>query len=399
MTIGDHRILNGPCRDGLCWNGSSWDGLPGMGPPRDCLFRGNPPDDDRSEARRPAHRHTAAGYRFALSCPALLAGVATPAARATTPLAYFLHSGGPAAQPVRALGWGLAALCVFVVVAIAALLAFALARRRDDRDDQRSTINPRIANAIVGIGTAVSAALLFGALVAMLRVLVAVAQPPQRPALTLHVTAYDWWWKVSYPQNAGTDGIAFDTANEIHIPVGEPVAIQLDSADVIHAFWVPALAGKTQTIPGQTNHQWIEADRPGVYRGQCTQYCGAQHAHMAFEVVAQPAAEFARWLAAQRLAAAAPATLAAQRGERVFDARCAACHTIRGTDAHGQQAPDLTHLLSRRLLAAGMLANTPANLHAWIAHAQRIKPGTLMPDIPLAPADARDLDAWLTTLR
>lgn len=331
---------------------------------------------------------------FVFACVAVfVSGAATPA-RARTPLAYFLHSGGPAAQPVRTLNWALVALCAFVVIAIAVLLALALTRRRTAEADGERTVN-----AIVGIGTAISTVLLFGALIAMLRVLVAVAQPPHPPAFTLHVTAYDWWWKASYPQNAGTDGPAFDTANEIHIPVGVPVRVELDSADVVHAFWVPALAGKTQTIPGQTNHQWLQADRPGVYRGQCTQYCGAQHAHMAFEVVAQSPDDFARWLALQRQPAASPATLAAQRGEHVFDSRCAACHTIRGTDAHGAQAPDLTHLLSRKLLAAGTLDNTPANLHAWIAHAQQIKPGTLMPEFDLAPADAHDLDAWLTTLQ
>lgn len=333
--------------------------------------------------------------RFVSVCVVVVvSGMAVTNARAETPLAYFLHSGGPAAQPVRTLDWALAALCMFVVVAIVVLLALALTRRRTTTTD-----GERAANAIVGIGTAVSTVLLFGALVAMLRVLVAVAQPPRQPAFTLHVTAYDWWWKANYPQNAGTDGAAFETANEIHIPVGVPVRVELDSADVVHAFWVPALAGKTQTIPGQTNHQWLQADHAGVYRGQCTQYCGAQHAHMAFEVVAQSPDDFARWLEAQRRPAALPTTPAAQRGERVFDARCAACHTIRGTDAHGAQAPDLTHLLSRRLLAAGTLDNTPANLHAWIAHAQRIKPGTLMPDFDLAPAEAHDLDAWLTTLQ
>lgn len=333
-------------------------------------------------------------HRLASLPIVLTAGTAPTGARAATPLAYFLHSAGPAAGPVRMLDWGLVALCVFVVFAIVVLLTIALTRRRAAQSSDERT-----ANAIVGIGTGISTVLLFGALVAMLRVLVAVAQPPQAPTFTLHVTAYDWWWKASYPENAGTDGAAFDTANEIHIPVGVPVRVDLDSADVIHAFWVPALAGKTQTIPGQTNHQWLEADHAGVFRGQCTQYCGAQHAHMAFEVVADPPDQFARWLDVQRRAAAAPATPAALRGERVFDAHCAACHTIRGTDAHGAQAPDLTHLLSRRMIAAGELDNTPANLDAWIAHAQRIKPGTLMPAFALAPNDAHDLDAWLTTLQ
>jgi cytochrome c oxidase subunit 2 len=332
--------------------------------------------------------------RFASICAMAASALAARPCHADTPLAYFLHSGGPAAQPVRVLGWGLAALCAFVIAVIAVLLAIALAHRRASMDGDE-----RAANTIVGIGTGISTLLLFASLVAMLRVLVVVAQPAREPAFTLHVTAYDWWWKASYPQNAGTDGAAFDTANEIHIPTGVPVRVALDSADVIHAFWVPTLAGKTQTIPGQTNHQWLQADHPGVYRGQCTQFCGAQHAHMAFEVIAQTPEQYASWLDAQRRPAAPAATPAAQRGERLFDQHCAACHAIRGTDAHGAQAPDLTHLLSRRLIAAGTLENTPANLKAWIAHAQQIKPGTLMPNFDFAPADAHDLDAWLATLQ
>lgn len=212
------------------------------------------------------------------------------------------------------------------------------------------------------------------------------------------MTAQDWWWAVRYPDDA--NGRGFVTANEIHIPVGQPVAIELKSADVIHAFWVPQLAGKTQTIPGQTNRQWLQADRPGIYRGQCSQYCGAQHAHMAFEVVAEPPAAFHAWLAAQRQPAPAPAAGAGaeRRGQRVFAARCAGCHAVRGTDAAGDAGPDLTHVGTRRLLAAGTLDNTPDNLRRWIAHAQQVKPQSLMPSIALAPRDADDLAAYLATL-
>ncbi|WP_269507985.1 cytochrome c oxidase subunit II, partial [Burkholderia sp. IMCC1007] len=230
------------------------------------------------------------------------------------PLAYVAHAAGPAAQPVFILGWALLALCLFVCVAIAVLLLTAIFRRR-----ARAGGGHGSGLAIVTVGTAISVVLLFASLVYMLRVLEVVASPPRQPTLTIEVTARDWWWAVRYPDDAG--GTAFVTANEIHIPVGEPVAVELKSADVIHAFWVPQLAGKTETIPGQTNHQWLQADRPGVYRGQCSQYCGAQHAHMAFEVVAEPPDAFRAWLAAQRQPAPAAAAGAPQRGQHLFAAR------------------------------------------------------------------------------
>lgn len=307
------------------------------------------------------------------------------------PLAYVAHAAGPAADPVLVLGWALLALCTFVCATIAVLLLIAIFRRRAQAGGGHGS-----GLAIVAVGSAISIALLFGALVYMLRVLGAVAAPPRPPTLTIVVTARDWWWAVRYPDDAG--GTAFVTANEIHIPVGEPVAVELKSADVIHAFWVPQLAGKTQTIPGQTNHQWLQADRPGVYRGQCSQYCGAQHAHMAFEVVAEPPDAFRAWLAAQRQPAPAPAAGAEQRGRHLFDARCAGCHTVRGSGAAGDAGPDLSHLGSRRLLAAGTLDNTPDNLRRWLAQAQQIKPQTLMPSFALAPRDADDLAAYLATL-
>jgi cytochrome c oxidase subunit 2 len=234
----------------------------------------------------------------------------------------------------------------------------------------------------------------------MLITLAEVSKPPTTPTLSVTVTAYDWWWRFDYAGDAAHPDEPFVTANEMHIPVGQPVHVLLKSADVIHAFWVPQLAGKTQTIPGQTNEQWLQADAPGVYRGQCTQYCGVQHAHMAFEVIAQPPAEFAQWRAAQaRAAAPVPPDSPLQAGQKVFMERCAGCHAVRGSAADGAQAPDLTHLASRRMLAAGTLPNTPANLARWIAHAQQIKPGALMPDISLNAGDAAALDAYLQTLR
>lgn len=318
---------------------------------------------------------------------------------ASTPLAYILHAAGPASRPVFVLGWVLTALCVGVCLLIAALLLIAMFRRRAPVDANGASVPPiteRGGGRAVLTGALISTALLLAALIYTLWVLASVASPAREPALTITVTAYDWWWKVDYGE---TSGQSFTTANEIHIPVGEPVQVNLKSADVIHAFWVPALAGKTQNIPGQINRQWLQADRPGVYRGQCTQYCGAQHAHMAFEVVAQSQQDYDSWFAAQARAAAAPTNADAVRGQHVFMERCAGCHTVRGSDAAGVQAPDLTHLQSRRLIAAGALQNSPLNVMNWIAHAQEIKPQALMPDIKLSPADGRDLAAYLATLK
>ncbi|SAL89038.1 cytochrome c, monohem [Caballeronia arvi] len=182
--------------------------------------------------------------------------------------------------------------------------------------------------------------------------------------------------------------------------MGEPVRIRLESAGVIHTFWVPALAGKTQAIPGQTNQQWIQADAPGIYRGQCSQFCGAQHAHMAFEVVAQSRADFASWSASQAaLHEPANQNASAAAGHKLFDERCAGCHAVRGTSAAGALAPDLTHLNSRRLIAAGTLSNSPTHQLDWIEHAQRIKPDAWMPSMTLTRAEAENLAAFLATLQ
>lgn len=209
-------------------------------------------------------------------------------ADSTAPLNYFLHAAGPAAIPTMRLGWILTTVAVLVTLIVAGLLAGAIFRRRGPataelRDAQAGGMR------WIYVGTGVSSIALLAMLVYILITLESVASPSTHPQLTITVTAYDWWWKVDYADDPDP-ARNFSTANEIHIPVGEPVKVQLKSADVIHAFWVPQLAGKTQTIPGQSNEQWIHADHPGIYRCQCSQFCGAQHVHMAFEVVAQSAA-------------------------------------------------------------------------------------------------------------
>jgi cytochrome c oxidase subunit II len=342
----------------------------------------------------PAMRTWAAPAWLAVTFGATRA--AAQPAPGVAPLNYFLHAAGTAAAPTLRLGWMLAALAVVVSMLVAALLCVAIVHRRPHADP--AAVHPDSGGvAWIYIGTGISSVVLLATLVYVLMTLETVASPARQPNLTITVTAYDWWWKVAY-SDAPDPARNFVTANEIHIPVGAPVRIELQSADVIHAFWVPQLAGKTQTIPGQTNEQWIEADQPGTYRGQCSQFCGAQHAHMAFEVVAQSAQDFDAWRRAQGQAAQPVSGADAVAGQRLFGERCAGCHTVRGTDALGVQAPDLTHLDSRRLLAAGALTNTPGHQLDWVQHAQRIKSDSLMPSITLSAADAAALSAYLSTL-
>jgi cytochrome c oxidase subunit 2 len=316
------------------------------------------------------------------------------------PLQYLVHAAGPASAPAFKLGWALIALVCVVMLVIAVLLVGALARRRPRAAAGAEHKLPPDAGGMhwIVIGTGISSVALFAALVYAMTTLDSVASPPREPPLTIDVTSYDWWWKIDYP-DAEDPSREFVTANEIHIPTGVPVRVELRSADVIHTFWAPQLAGKTEMIPGQTNEQWIEADTPGVYRGQCSQFCGAQHAHMAFEVIAQPQAEFDAWSEAQRRGAQPARTPDARAGQHIFEERCAGCHSVRGTPAAGMQAPDLTHLASRRLIAAGQMTNTPEHQLDWIEHAQRIKPDSLMPSMALSASDAAALSAYLSTLQ
>lgn len=213
--------------------------------------------------------------------------------------------------------------------------------------------------------------------------------------LRIEVTGRMWWWDVRYPDS----GIR--TANEIVIPAGRPVEFVITTADVIHSFWVPSLAGKLDMIPGHVNRLTLVADRPGVYRGQCAEYCGAQHARMAFEVVAEPHERFDSWLAAQRQPAVEPADPMLAAGRDAFlRFGCDACHTVRGTPAAGTLGPDLTHVGARRTLAAGTLPNTVGALAGWIASAQHLKPENRMPSFPIIEGETlRAMAAWLESLQ
>ncbi len=215
--------------------------------------------------------------------------------------------------------------------------------------------------------------------------------------LTIKVRGQQWWWSVEYLSPSEQ---RLQTANEIHIPVGRNVRLQLEGADVIHSFWVPNLAGKQDLIPGRPNTLTIRAERPGMYRGQCAEFCGLQHAHMAFFVIAEEPAAFERWVNSQQQSATDPSDADVIAGQQVFLSRpCAACHTIRGTSATGTTGPDLTHVGGRKYIAAGLLETTRGSLAAWIADPQALKPGNNMPMVPLNADELRSVSAYLASLK
>jgi cytochrome c oxidase subunit 2 len=325
-------------------------------------------------------------------------------AQARWPMAY-LVTHGPAADPATRLNWGLMTISALVTGIIAALVLYASLRRRPPVTLAENGLPPPQPDtggaSWIYIGTGISALVLLGSTIWIILTLSAVAAPHRPPALTLDVTGHQWWWEVRY-HGAGQSDVMI-TANEIHIPTAEPVHIRLESDDVIHSFWVPKLGGKTDMIPGQTNFTWLQADRPGTYRGQCGEFCGPQHAHMALYVVAEERVAFDAWLARQKAAAAAPQSPQAVAGREVFGARCSVCHTVRGdiaeAGAAGRLGPDLTHLMSRATIASGRLPNNTGSLQGWVADAQAIKPGTRMPTMDLSPEDLRAVVSYLETLK
>ena len=216
----------------------------------------------------------------------------------------------------------------------------------------------------------------------------------QPNTLVMSATGHQFWWELEYPGQGAL------TSNELHIPAGVPVRVQLRSADVVHALWVPRLNGKIDMVPGQTNDLWLQADAPDVYLGQCSELCGIQHAGMLLRVIADPPDQFAAWAAREAQPAAAPATALAQQGQQVFQTNaCGDCHAIRGTSAVSRAGPDLTHVASRQTLASGVIPNTPEEMRRWLDNPQLIKPGALMPAFRLSEADLTALVAYLEGLQ
>jgi cytochrome c oxidase subunit 2 len=313
-----------------------------------------------------------------------------------------LDPGGPQAAHVARLFWFFVATTGAVYVAVIAALAWSVLKRRAAANGAGA-----IAAATRGDGKAgrVVMACVVGS-VAILVVLflssvwtqhlMAALRTEQAPTITL--IGHQWWWEVAY--EGGMPGSRVLTANQIHIPVGHPIAVNVTSRDVIHSFWVPALQGKRDLLPDYTSTVWLQADRSGIYRGQCAEFCGRQHALMAIEVVAESSQEFSTWLEHERQPAPSPATEEARRGhDLVVTGPCANCHTIAGTPAQGLIGPNLTHIANRRRVGAGTLPNDGDDLQQWVRNSQAAKPGNQMPPHRLAPDDLQAIVAYLGSLR
>jgi cytochrome c oxidase subunit 2 len=330
---------------------------------------------------------------------ALLGGTAALSACASRPLDY-LEGFSPGSRPLVALAWGFSLISVVVCLVIAALLVGGLMRRRETVEGEALAVR-RDGGGMrwIYIGLGVSVPVLLAMTVWSVASIGAVAAPPRKPQLTVEVTGAQWFWDVTYADPKIPAG-RFNGANEIVIPTHVPVRLVLRSRDVIHSFWVPKLAGKMDMIPGQTNIHWMEADRPGVYRGQCAEFCGLQHAKMAFTVTAVPLETWQRWRRLQLAGIFAPAQSApaAAGGQVVFAQRCAACHAVRGSEAGGTVGPDLSNFGARPTIAAGTLPNTRANLAYWIGHTQEVKPGARMPAVNLRPDEQAAVVAYLESL-
>jgi cytochrome c oxidase subunit II len=302
-----------------------------------------------------------------------------------------LHPSGPHAEAVAGLSWVLFYGGGAILMLVMALTAYALwAPGRGKWASGKPFV---IIGGLIFPIVTLSALLIYGFSIAR-----AVVTPASPADLRIEVTGEQWWWRVHYLDDKGA--IDFVTANELRIPAGRAVDVILKSADVIHSFWVPNLAGKLDMIPGHVKRLRINADREGVFRGQCAEYCGGPHAQMAFYVIAQDAASFEAWRESQRRSATPPADATSRQGESLFQASCAACHTVRGTNARGTLGPDLTHLGSRLSIAAGILPNNRGTLAGWISSSQHIKPGNLMPSMNLYSGEELNaLATYLAALR
>lgn len=303
-----------------------------------------------------------------------------------------LTPAGRDAESLADLFWNMAAGALLVWIVVIGLAAYIIYFRKAE-------YSRRGANALIlGGGVALPTLVLAGLLVYSLSTLPKVLALPPPGGLIISVSGEQWWWRVRYLL---PEGGAIDLANEIRLPVGERIELQLESPDVIHSFWVPSLAGKIDMIPGRINRLALEPTRTGTFRGACAEYCGASHAFMSFDVVVLEQTDFAAWLRGQQQPAMPAVEPLARRGQTAFSAKgCGACHTIRGTPADGVVGPDLTHVGSRLSLAAGTLPNERDEFLRWITRSRDVKPDTHMPVFGMLPADDRAaLAAYLDGLR
>jgi cytochrome c oxidase subunit II len=317
---------------------------------------------------------------------------------------------GPAARSIGSLSYAMTILFLFFIIVMWTLFAIALWKRRGTLAEHEPIDADGGQIWIVIGGVAIPAVVLTALFVAGLSLMsdfpihgargmpsseqMAKFMKPQ-----ILIIGHQWWWEIHYLSDDPSKIMI--TANELHLPVGQPVSIEVKTADVMHSFWIPALNGKVDLIPGQPNYIRIEASQPGVYKGQCAEFCGEEHARMRMLAVAQPPAAYDKWLTDQLKPGSQPATPEAKAGEQIFlSGPCSMCHTVRGTIAGGRVAPDLTHIGSRMMIASDVYPNNDAYLEAWITHAQSLKPDCLMPDLPdFTGEQLTDLVAYLRQLK
>jgi cytochrome c oxidase subunit 2 len=328
-----------------------------------------------------------------LHAAALLALVPAAAHAAPAPIPSIFDPLSRPAQEIQTLSYLVLGICAAIFVVVGGVLVVSIVRFRRRPDDD-GVEPPQVygSNPIELAWTVIPLLIVFVLFLVTTRTLIAVEnEAPPRDAMEVRVIGHQWWWEFRYPQS----GVV--TANELHVPVGRATYLTLESADVVHSFWVPQLNGKTDVIPNRVNRMWIEPREAGLYIGQCAEYCGTQHARMLLRVVAQPAEAFEAWTQAQLAPSVAAASV--QAGRDVFQATaCINCHRIDGTVADGVFGPDLTHLMSRDTIAAGAAPNTAAALHDWIDNPDAVKPGALMPAMQLTPTELDHVVAYLTTL-
>jgi cytochrome c oxidase subunit 2 len=306
---------------------------------------------------------------------------------------------GPHAEHLANLFWIFTAVCSAIWLAVMIVLLIGVVRWAPARIDPLQLDGRRERRHVFLVSGAVAGTLLT---VIALTTVSFLSQRQlfahDKPAITIKVTGQQWWWDVRYETDSPDQSVT--TANEIYVPVGKPVAVKLAATDVIHSFWVPSLMGKLDLIPGQENELQFTASRAGIYRGQCAEFCGWQHAHMGLVVVALPVPLFQAWLSSQSAPAKQPDGPVPKKGAEIFLSKaCFMCHTIRGTQAGSRVGPDLTHFGSRQTIASATLPMSRGNIAAWVLDPQGIKPGTNMPNVPLAPDELESLVSYLEGLR
>jgi len=298
------------------------------------------------------------------------------------------------AQSIFDLSLLVLAVCAAIFFIVAGLLAYAMVKFRKRNDDDNREPPQVYGSTQVELAWTITPVIIVVVLfLATARVIFSVQDAPHpKGSLEVTVIGHQFWWEYRYP------GLKVVTANELHLPVGEPTFLDLLSADTDHSFWVPRLAGKTDLIPNHPNKMWIEPRETGVYLGQCAQYCGTQHAKMLLRIYVESRQDFDRWIRQQAALAHSDDSLSEER--RIFErTACINCHTVAGTAANGRFGPDLTHLMSRETIASGIAPNTPENLRRWIRRPDDLKPGSLMPPMGLSDPQLDAVTAYLVSLR